>query len=264
MRGGFKIVIAGIVAALGVTTVASAANAAVGGVIYAVDPPAGTSLVTNEYAYWNPTLSSAVVSKDWEMNSGSLFTHDTDTGPAYWTGKIDDGNPDLLSAKYTNSAIFRMTTIRSDFLDSQTRVKVRIDNQTQTPSTPAVAWDGVHIFMRYQSEESLYYASVARRDGAIVIKKKCPGGPSNGGTYYTLGSTSGYRIVLGQWKWFSAAIHTNADNSVTIDVSRIDKPVLSITDKGTGCAPITTPGKSGLRGDNSNFSFQNYRITALS
>jgi hypothetical protein len=40
--------------------------------------------------------------------------------------------------------------------------------------------------LRYQSETSLYYASINRRDGTSVIKKKVTGGPDNGGTYYDL------------------------------------------------------------------------------
>ena len=263
MRRGFKIVIAVVVAALGVNMVAAHAEAAAGSVLFAVTPPAGTSLVTNEYAFWNPSVSSAVLSKDWEMNSGSLFTHDTDAGPAYWSGKVDDISPDAKSVKGTNSSIFRMTTKRADFKDTETRVKLKIDSQTQTKATPVTDWDGVHIFLRYQSEESLYYASIARRDGSVVIKKKCPGGPSNGGTYYTLGSKSGFKISMGQWRWYAADVQTNTDGSVTLGISRVGTKIFTITDKGTGCAPITGAGKTGLRGDNSDFSFQGFRVTTL-
>jgi hypothetical protein len=44
------------------------------------DRPDG--LITNEYAYWNPTHSDAVISPDWEMTSGSPFARTTPGGPA--------------------------------------------------------------------------------------------------------------------------------------------------------------------------------------
>src|SRR5881275_100327 len=33
-------------------------------------------LVTNEYAYFNPTSLAAKLSPDWEVTNGSLFAHD--------------------------------------------------------------------------------------------------------------------------------------------------------------------------------------------
>ncbi|MBK9102893.1 MAG: hypothetical protein IPM90_15765 [Austwickia sp.] len=49
--------------------------------------------------------------------------------------------------------------------DAVVRSRLRINRMTSTAPTPQVAWDGVHLFLRHQSEYSLYYASVARRDG---------------------------------------------------------------------------------------------------
>ncbi|GGK22287.1 hypothetical protein GCM10010124_13460 [Pilimelia terevasa] len=233
--------------------------------LYAPTPAADTRLVTNEYAYWNQGARDAVQSPDWQMDSGSLFTRPTAEGPAYWSGPVNDRVPDGDSNPGTNSAIFRLTTKRADFGDVQVRMKLLINSQTATRSTPVVDWDGLHIFLRYQHEASLYYVSVARRDGAIVAKKKCPGGPSNGGTYYTLGTGAvKYKPTPGQWKWYSANVQNNKDGSVTIGVNRADVPVFSITDKGTGCAPITKPGRVGLRGDNTDFNFSNYKVSTLS
>src|SRR5262245_60018249 len=45
-------------------------------------------LITNEYAYWNPTDPSAVKSSDWQMTSGSFFI----SGNAGWSGVPDDCN----------------------------------------------------------------------------------------------------------------------------------------------------------------------------
>ncbi|GAA2524535.1 hypothetical protein [Pilimelia columellifera] len=261
MHGGLKLLIGTIVTAIGITAAAPAASAAT--TLYAVNPPNANKLITNEYAFWNPTAASAVRSADWENNSGSLFAKQTVDGPAYWTGVPDNKAPDALSRKGTNSAVFRLTTKRNDFLNMQTAFKLKVQKQTSTSSTPAVAWDGVHVFLRYQSEESLYYASIARRDGALVLKKKCRGGPSNGGTYHTLGSKSGFPIALGQWTAYGSSIRTNTDGSVAVTLSRAGKSVLTITDKGTGCAPIRTAGKTGIRGDNTDFLFQSFQVTSL-
>lgn len=39
-------------------------------------------------------------------------------------------------------------------------------------------------------QDHLFYASVNRCDQTVAIKKKMPGGSSNGGTYFTLASGS--------------------------------------------------------------------------
>jgi len=232
-------------------------------VLFAAEPTTA-GLVTNEYAYWNPTLTTARRSPLWEMTSGSLFAEQTPDGLVYSSGTVDDRNPDALSAAGTDSAVFRLTTVRHDFGDISVRVKVKVGGMTTTRSTPAVDWDGLHLFLRYQTEHSLYYASINRRDGQIVVKKKCPGGPSNGGTYWQLGDTvpRAGRAAVGQWKWYSATIHTQPDGSVTIGVYRVDQLVTTAIDHGTGCPPITAPGKVGIRGDNTRFQFVSFRVRA--
>jgi hypothetical protein len=129
-----------------------------------------------------------------------------------------------------------------------------------------VDWDGVHIFLHYQSQYELYYASVARRDGHVVIKKKCKGGPSNGGSYYPLDNSeiSGLPFPLGTWRAVGASVRTNADGTVTIVLYRDGKAYTSATDTGIGCAPITNAGATGIRGDNAEFEFNNFTISPLS
>jgi hypothetical protein len=125
-----------------------------------------------------------------------------------------------------------------------------------------VAWDGVHLWLRYQSQYSLYYASVARRDGRIVIKKKCAGGVSNNGTYYTLGSeVPGHAAPLGGWTAVAATVRTNANGTVTITAFRDGVQVASGTDTGVGCSAITKPGAVGIRGDNAQFTFSDFHVT---
>ena len=102
-------------------------------------------------------------------------------GPADWAlpywNYSDDEEPNADSSGGNNSAIFRLTTRSKSFGNVRVGFRLYQNKLVSTPSTTAVAWDGVHIFLRYQSRESLYYASVNRRDGRVVIKKKCMGGP---------------------------------------------------------------------------------------
>jgi len=216
-------------------------------------------LITNEYATWNPNGASAVKSADWQMTSGSLFAK----GGAGWTG-VPDGcsSASASGSPCTASAVFRLNTARHDFGDVTVSTALKLQRLVSTSRTPAVAWDGVHVWLRYQSEESLYYASFARRDGRIVVKKKCPGGSENGGTYYELGpgEVTGFPIAFGAVQQIAAGVRTNADGSVTITMLRDGATILSATDKGLGCAPITAPGAVGIRGDNAEFSFDDFAV----
>jgi hypothetical protein len=250
------LVLAGFGTALGI---ASPANAA-GTVLFAPTMPSANGLVTNEYAYWNPTHADAVKSPDWEMDSGSLFAQN---GAGY-SGAINAGKVDADSSPNTNSAVFRLNTKRKDFGNVRVGMKLNVAELGSTSSTPKVAWDGIHIWLRYQSQYNLYYASVARRDGHIVIKKKCPGGTSNNGTYYALsGEKSGYAIPMGQTMDVAATVRNNLNGSVTITLLRNGKALMTATDTGVGCAPIRNNGAVGIRGDNARFTFTNFNVTSL-
>lgn len=221
---------------------------------------AASGLVTNEFTYWNPTDPRRTESPDWEMTSGSLFAR---AGNGY-TGKIDAGLPDIGSLLNTGSAIFRLNTRNYSFGDVDVSMKLNITGLTSTLRTPATDWDGVHIFLHYQSQYELYYASVARRDGHVVIKKKCLGGVSNGGAYYALGSSEigGMPLPFGSWQEVGAGIRNNSDGSVSITLKRGGRIVTSATDYGVGCAPIRAAGATGIRGDNAEFQFSAFTVTA--
>ena len=62
-----------------------------------------------------------------------------------------------------------------------------LDNEvlTSATSTPPVAWDGVHVVLRWQGEERFYYASVNRRDDTVILKKRA------GGAFFPCGSAPG-------------------------------------------------------------------------
>jgi len=218
-----------------------------------------SGVVTNEYATWNPTRADAVASPVWEATSGSLLARD---GWA-WTGTPDGASPDAASLLSTGSAVFRLHTRRSDFAAVTVAFRLRVAGLVTTDRTPATAWDGVHVFLRRQSEEQLYYASVNRRDGAVVIKKKCAGGETNGGTYYTLASTGRTQpIPFGADQFVAAGIVDNPDGSVTIRVWREGTLLLQATDAGTGCAPLQGTGAVGVRGDNAEFQLDDVTVRA--
>ncbi|MDO8572616.1 MAG: hypothetical protein Q7S11_02470 [bacterium] len=217
-------------------------------------------LLTNEYAYWNPTNASSVKSSVWEMTSGSLFAQ----GGAGWTGVPNTVAPNALSTSGNNSAVFRLTTKRADFGNTVVEFDLLNQGLVSTGNTPAVDWDGVHVFLRYQSEESLYYASVNRRDNTVAIKKKVPGGTSNGGTYYNLSTFNAHPVSYGTWQHVKATVKNNTDGSVTIELFENGKLLARAIDNGSiGGAPIRNPGKVGIRGDNANIKFKNFTVTAL-
>jgi hypothetical protein len=218
-------------------------------------------LITNEYSTWNPQHADAATSPTWEMTSGSLFAQ----GGTGWTG-IPDGcsSSSPTSSPCTASGVFRLNAKRRDFGDVTVSLDLRSNYLTSSSRTPAVDWDGVHVWLHYQSEYKLYYASFNRRDGNIVIKKKCEGGSENGGTYYELGSgeAPGFPVPLGTWQHLAASIQDNSDGSVTIAMWRDGVRLLSATDSGVGCAPITAAGSVGVRGDNADFNIDNFVVSA--
>lgn len=221
-------------------------------------PSSRPRLVTNEYAYWNPGAADALVSPDWELTSGSLFTRDS----VAWTGPPDDINPNATSTNGTHSAIFRLTTKRADFGNVAVSFRLRVLDFTQTPSTPPSDWDGVHVFLHYQSQTSLYYASISRRDGTVAVKKKVPGGPSNDGTYYQLASAA-HAFPLDVWHDVKASVASNNDGSVTIRLYDGNVQILKAIDTGTGGQPIRKKGKVGIRGDNAEFEVDGFSVSSL-
>jgi len=235
----------------------------------AVPAPAGAALfhdgfniraglLTNEYRYWNHLPSR---DPRWQMTSGSLFAR----GHTGFTGHPDGCSSASRRGRPCNAShVFRLNTRAHHFGDVRVSFDLQNLRLTSSERTPPVDWDGVHVWLHYQSEFELYYASFDRRDGRIVVKKKCAGGSTNGGTYYELGpgEVPGYPIHFGRWKHVSAAILDNADGSVTITMRRNGRRLLRVTDRGTGCAPITAPGAVGIRGDNDEFRFDDFTVTS--
>ena len=254
---------AAVIAAAAVTAVAMALAAPAGGSVrlFADDFGGRDRLLTNEFAYWNPHDPLAIRSTRWEMDSGSLFVRNG----AAWTGRPDDVAPNARSTTGTDSAIFRLRTRRHDFVDVAVTFNLRNLGFTRTEKTPRDDWDGVHIWLRYQTEQGpLYYASINRRDRKAVIKKKCPGGSENGGKYVELSPEVPHGFPLRHWQHVRATISTLPTGAVAITLFAEGRIVAAATDAGSGgCAPIRRGGAVGLRGDNDEFETDDFVVDSL-
>ena len=185
----------------------------------------------------------------WEMTSGSLFRNDG-TG---WSGVPDDA---------TGSTVFRMVSVERDFDNVDVSMRLRVDDLVTTERTPAQDYDGAHIWVRYESDRELYAVSVDRRDGTMIIKKKCAGGTDNGGTYYDLNDpAAGAPIPFGQWQQVMVGVHDQPDGSVKITANR-DGLSMEAVDTGVGCAPLRGGGV-GIRGDNAELRFARILVQPL-
>jgi hypothetical protein len=221
-------------------------------------------LVSNEWAHFNPGVRTARRSPDWDVTSGSLYVR----GGVGWSGPPDAATPDAGSSDGTGSRVFRATSRRRNFGDVQVRLRLRtvrlLDRDGGDPAEPT---DGVHLFLRHQSPAHLYAVSLNRRDRQVVVKKKLPGGRENGGTYVTLGQAA-HRFTLGRWQSFGVRI-VSVGRSVTLTVTLGSDPpgdghehvVLEVVDDGRQGAPIHLPGAVGLRGDNCEFEFSDFRAS---
>ncbi len=215
-------------------------------------------LVTNAFAFLHPHDPHAKLSPDWITTSGSLFARDG----AGWTGVPDgeDTGPD--SARHTDSAIFRLVTRRRDFGAATVSTWVRLDPPVTTPRTPAREWDGGHIWLRYHSPQELYGLSFRRRDGEVVIKRKIPGygGGEDNGRYVTL-AEGRHAISYGTWHQVEASAVNLPSGSVLLTLDIDGKRVLTGKDRTPG--PLRRPGGVGLRADNTELLFRDFRATPV-
>ncbi|WP_131742695.1 hypothetical protein [Actinomadura roseirufa] len=210
-------------------------------------------LLTNEYAHWNPRAADARRSPDWDVTSGSLYVR----GGAGWSGPPDAATPDARSSTGTGSSVFRMNSRRADFTDVRVTLRLRVLRLIDTPRTPPVPTDGVHVMLRRHDPTRLYVASLHRRDGLLVIKKKLTGGTENGGTYTTLAQTRYPPPRPGAWEPFEVTV--TGTSRVTITITRQGRTLLRAVDDGRHGPTIARPGSIGLRGDNCEFAFADLR-----
>jgi hypothetical protein len=239
------------------------------------------NLITNEYAAWHSSDGTAVNSPLWRSDGGSLFSVPT-TGEngeptnAAYTGKLDSSAADKYSQTNTHSNKMRFWTKASGFGD--VRIDASIKAMGWNPEAPS-SWGGFKFYLRRAlgvTDSPFYTAEPYIKDGHLYIQKKCLGntgggnfvageGGSPGGTYYILGSKSGYTVPLASWHKIAATVHTNADGSVTIGLYRDDQLLLQAVDHGvhsdgTGCAPLPA-GHVGFRSDFLQYYLDNYEVT---
>ena len=210
-------------------------------------------LITNEFAHFQPTSTSAVISSTWDMTSGSLFAD----GGAGWTGVPDDADPNAGSTNGNDSSVFHLTSKRTNFGDVSVSMSLNQSGFVTTPSTPSSAWDGVSVVLRFTSATSYYYVSAARRDNTVVIKKV------SGATETTLASGA-HAAALGAPQQIEADVHNSTGGAVTLRLAINGAQLLSFVDAGTGGAPLISSGAVGVFGDNANFHFGAFTVAPYS
>lgn len=210
--------------------------------------PDGT--ITTAGAFWNPDDPSRPRDPQWEGESGAMYRRDNTAA--------------------STSPVFRFWTIRSDFTDVDVQMRLRNNGFT---GTSTVDWDGVKIWLRRQvvngsssgnGKPGLYTAEVNRRQGNVIIQKKCGGVDDYAVIANTSWSARPNPPKIGEWERVGGTVRTNADGSVKLQVIRDGQVVLSGTDTGAGgCPPIRTAGKVGVRADNTDFQFDDFTATIL-
>jgi hypothetical protein len=248
--------IAGVAALVAFSLVVSLMMSHRSSVLLAPSFPKAEMLITNERAYFDPNAPGVRTSQDWQVTSGSLFSYEG----AGWTGVPDGVRPDATSRNGTDSAVFRAVTRRADFTNVTVSFQLKVAELVTTQRTPAGAYDGVHVFLRYQNYQSLYAVSVYRRDGIVAVKEKLPGGPSDGGTYYTLAEAP-YRIPLHTWVPIRVTIVTLTSKAIRISLIIRNRQILTTTEPASRVPPILSAGRVGLRGDNCEFYFRDFTVS---
>jgi len=217
-------------------------------------PLQGSVLFKEEFRVPDGLIASESnhASRRWDVTSGTLFAKNG----AGWTGPT--------GAAGINSQVFRCVTKARDFGDVQVDIDILNRGLVSTRETPEETWDGIHTFLRYQSQYKLYAATFNRRDGKAVIKKKIPGGDSNGGSYFELTSRRPHVVPYGRWQHIRATVFNRADGAVAIALYADGRLLIEGVDDGSqGGAPIRDPGRVGLRGDNAEFLFKDFTVRAF-
>ncbi len=232
------------------------------------------ALITNEYAGWHSSDSTAVHSGVWRSDGGSLFSVST-TGPngepvrAAYTGNLDSNSADKYSQTYTHSNKMRFWTKASGY--GNVKLEASIKPLAWGDGVPST-WGGFKFYLNREvgaTESGFYTAEPYIKDGHVYIQKKCLGDTgggnySTGGTYYLLASKSGFSTPLGSWQRIAASSRANSDGSVTISLYRDGVLVLQAVDRGvrsdgTGCAPLTA-GHVGFRSDFLQYYLDDFAI----
>ena len=198
-------------------------------------------VITNHYAYYSPDYVDAHRSPKWEVESGCALRD----GNRLWTGEPTTNLPNKDCTNGTGSAVFRMWTKRRDFED--VAVSFGLRNEGFTPTGPS--WDGVKIYLRRQDGDNFYTAEVNRREGNVIVQRKCDG------RYALLDGTRSAATParVGEWEDVGATVVNLSDDEVRVQVIRNGSIVLETTDPAGSCDVLRAPGRIGIRGDRTAF-----------
>lgn len=212
-------------------------------------------VITNHYAFWSPGDDSAFRSEIWEMESGCARRQNN----TLWSGVPTSNLPNRDCSNGSGSEVFRLWTKRS-FTNVNVTMSLR-NNGYAVGSQGERSWDGIKIWLRRQGASGsvgLYTAEVNRRQGNIMIQKKCGGSD----TYHILNQArpEGAAASIGEWEKVGGSVVNQPGGSVKLTLMRHGQTVLEATDGGVGCAPITTAGRMGIRGDSTNFNADDFLV----
>jgi hypothetical protein len=212
-------------------------------------------VITNHYAFWHPDDATAFRSEVWEMESGCALRQDN----MLWSGVPTSNIPNKDCSNGSGSETFRLWTKRS-FGDVSVTFSLR-NNGYAAGSQGERSWDGVKIWLRRQGgtgSVGLYTAEVNRRQGNIMVQKKCGGSTE----YHILAQArpEGSDAAFGEWEKVGGSVRNMPDGSVRLELVRHGQTVLEAVDTGVGCAPITGDGRVGIRGDSTNFNADDFLV----
>ena len=231
------------------------------------DPLNGSDrLVTNEFVHWSPNDGCPYTSSTWDMTSGTLLIKN---GAGYSGIPTVEHTSVCNSEIHNNSAIFRLNTKDLSFKN----VSISMDYmavQHGGGGAPNNSYDGIHIWLGYQTEYALYIATVYRWDNTIVLKKKVPvaqaqcASPANEGCYYNLAKEVIRKDLTTANVWHHAVVTTQAisNNSQHITLTIDNIKLIDAIDNDVHGATYPTGGV-GVRGDNTEFYFKNYTVDSL-
>ncbi len=200
----------------------------------------------------------------WHVNSGTLYLK-----PGHgWTGD--------LSNPMDNSSVFRLLYDSKTPLPRDYEVHFKVKVNRVVADKPE-DWYGIHVFLHYRDQFNLYYASIFRADGRVIIKKKLEGkdhhaeGTENGGYYYPLTPYTQipHPIRPGEWhdvvvgiRGSPAEIWMIIDGQEILrakDSEKIGDPALAASEPPL----LIEAGTTGLRGDFTDFEFSAFQVIAL-
>lgn len=237
------------------STVADAVPTTDGGALFSDSFTGANGVITNHYAFWSPDDKTAYRDPNWEMESGCALRQEN----TLWTGVPTSNEPNKDCSNGSGSEIFRFWS-KANFGDVSVSFNLR-NNGFVSGAEGERSWDGVKIWLRRQGGSGsvgLYTVEVNRRQGNILIQKKCAGSTD----YLILNQDrpDGSAAQVGSWEKVGGIVKNRPDGSVYLAMVRHGETVLEATDTGEGCAPLTSPGRVGIRGDYTNFNADDFLV----